>query len=305
MSTIIIQHDDCSRHNPGAKHPDSIHRVKAVLNGLEDLRGLQFLPAPIASYEQIHRVHPSEFWAGLKAMEPEEGRVTVDPDTYMSNGSVDAVLRASGGLCFAIDQILEDKANRAFCAVRPPGHHSEAETAMGFCLLNHVAIGARHALENAGISRVAIIDFDVHHGNGTQAIFEQNPDVMFVSSHQVPLYPGTGETHETGCDTTVNLPLAAGDGGHAFRNAWKEHGLPAIHDFKPDLILISAGFDAHQKDPLAQLELVDADFRWITAAACDVADTCCQGRIASILEGGYNLEALASAGREHVRALIG
>ena len=305
MSTIIIQHDDCSRHNPGAKHPESIHRVKAVLNGLEDLKGLQFLPAPVASHEQIHRVHPSDFWAGLEAMEPAEGRVTIDPDTFLSNGSIDAALRASGGLCFAIDQILADKTERAFCAVRPPGHHSEAESAMGFCLLNHVAIGAKHALENVDIGRVAIIDFDVHHGNGTQAIFEQNPDVMFVSSHQVPLYPGTGEKNEIGSGNIINLPLAPGDGGHAFRSAWKEDGLPAIHNFKPDLILISAGFDAHRKDPLAQLELVDADFRWITEAACDVAEVCCQGRVASILEGGYDLEALASAGREHVRALSG
>lgn len=305
MSTIIIQHDDCSRHDPGVKHPESTHRVKAVLKGLEGLAGLQYLPAPRATYKQIHRAHPADFWAGLKAQEPSEGQVALDADTYLSNGSIDAALRASGALCFAIDQILSDKANKAFCAVRPPGHHSATEQVMGFCLLNHVAIGALHALENPGIKRVAIIDFDVHHGNGTQAIFEQNPDVMYVSSHQIPCYPGTGGAQETGCGNILNLPLAVGDGGHAFRGAWKDRGLPAIHDFKPDLILISAGFDAHQRDPLAQLELQDADFGWITEAAIDVANEVCQGRIASILEGGYDLQALASASRAHVQALSG
>jgi acetoin utilization deacetylase AcuC-like enzyme len=271
---------------------------------LKDLRGLQYLPAPLAGPGQIHRVHPVDFWTEIQALEPAEGRVTIDEDTYLSRGSINAALRASGALCFAIDQILADKARRAFCAVRPPGHHSEAETAMGFCLLNHVAIGARHALEN-DIERVAIIDFDVHHGNGTQAIFENSPEVMFVSSHQAPLYPGTGAKEDTGCGNIMNLPLAPGDGGHAFRAAWKTHGLPAVHDFSPDLVLISAGFDAHQRDPLAQLELEDGDYRWITEAICDVANFHCNGRVASILEGGYDLEALASASREHVRALRG
>jgi acetoin utilization deacetylase AcuC-like enzyme len=303
MSTIIIQHDDCLRHDPGAKHPESTSRVKAVLAGMEDLRGLQHLPAPRATHAQIGRAHPAKFWADLEALEPPKGRIAIDPDTFLSNGSIDATLRASGGLCFAIDQILGDKANRAFCAVRPPGHHSEPEKAMGFCLLNHVAIGALHALENPDIKRVAIMDFDVHHGNGTQAIFENNPDVMFVSSHQHPCYPGTGEAHETGCGNIVNLPLAAGDGGHAFRSTWNKRGLPAIDSFQPDLILISAGFDAHQRDPLAQMELQDADYRWITDAVCEIANDRCHGRIASILEGGYDLQALASASKAHVQGL--
>ena len=209
MSTIIIQHDDCLRHNPGAKHPESPQRIKAVLGGLEGLKGLQKLPAPYATTEQITRVHPAEFWAEMQAKEPSEGRVAIDPDTYLGNGSIDATLRASGGLCFAIDQILSDKALRAFCVVRPPGHHSEPEHAMGFCLLNNVAIGALHALENPAIKRVAIVDFDVHHGNGTQAVFEQNPDVLFVSSHQMPLYPATGHIEETGCGNILNLPLGS------------------------------------------------------------------------------------------------
>lgn len=305
MSTIIIKHDDCLRHDPGPRHPESADRVKAVMAGLEDISGLQYLPAPRASHEQIKRVHPSGFWQHIASMEPPEGQVAIDADTYLSNGSVDAALRASGGLCFAIDQILENKAQHAFCAVRPPGHHSEPEQAMGFCLLNHVAIGARHALQSPDVKRVAIIDFDVHHGNGTQAVFEQDSDVLFVSSHQSPLYPGTGSPDETGCGNILNMPLAAGDGGHAFRGAWKERGLPAVHEFRPDMILVSAGFDAHQRDPLAQLELQDADYRWITDAIKDVAEVCCRGRIASILEGGYDLEALASASRMHVLSLSG
>ena len=303
MSTIIIQHDDCLRHNPGAKHPESVQRVSAVMGGLEGLKGLQKLPAPLATIEQIKRVHPAEFWAGLQAKEPTEGLVAIEPDTFLGRGSIDATLRGSGGLCFAIDQVLDDKALRAFCVVRPPGHHSEPEQAMGFCLLNHVAIGAMHALERPAIRRVAIIDFDVHHGNGTQAVFEQNPDVMFVSSHQQPLYPGTGYMEEPGCGNILNMPWAPGDGSKAFRHCWNTLGLPAIHSFSPDLILVSAGFDAHQRDPLAQLEVQDVDYRWLTEQICDLATDSCQGRVASILEGGYDMEALASASRSHVQGL--
>ncbi len=303
MSTIIIQHDDCLRHDPGARHPDSSHRVKAVLGGLEGLKGLQKLPAPYATSEQIHRVHPVDFWDDIQAREPSEGSVAIDADTYLNQGSVGATLRASGGLCFAIDQVLDGQALRAFCAVRPPGHHSEPERAMGFCLLNHVAIGALHALENIAVKRIAIIDFDVHHGNGTQAVFEQNPEVMFVSSHQMPLYPGSGHAEETGCGNILNLPLAAGDGSQAFRKTWSTLGLSAIHGFEPDLILVSAGFDAHQRDPLAQIELQDADYRWITEEICDLSTDSCQGRVVSILEGGYDLQALATASRAHVEGL--
>jgi acetoin utilization deacetylase AcuC-like enzyme len=303
MSTMIIQHDDCMRHDPGVKHPESSQRINAVLGGLEGLRELEKLPAPYATVEQITRAHPAEFWAALRAQEPLKGIVAIDPDTHLNNGSIDAALRASGGLCFAVDQLLSNKAQRAFCVVRPPGHHSEPEHAMGFCLLNHVSIGALHALENPAIKRVAIIDFDVHHGNGTQAIFEQNPDVMFVSSHQQPLYPGTGYMEETGCGNVLNMPLAPGDGSAAFRKSWSTLGLPAIHSFAPDLILVSAGFDAHKRDPLAQLEVQDVDYRWITEEICDLATDSCKGRIASILEGGYDMQALASASRSHVQGL--
>ena len=303
MSTLIIQHDECLQHNPGPKHPESPQRLKAVLSGLESLKGLQKLPAPRATVEQITRAHPAEFWAKLVADEPTEGHVALDPDTFMNHGSIDAALRASGAICFAVDQILADKALRAFCAVRPPGHHSEAETAMGFCLLNHVAIGALQALENPAVNKVAIIDFDVHHGNGTQAIFEQNPAVMYISSHQAPLYPGTVHIEETGVGNILNLPLAAGDGSDAFRNVWGRLGLPAIHSFEPDLILISAGFDAHERDPLAQLEVQDKDYRWITEEIADLSTDSSNGRIISILEGGYDLQALASASNAHVSGL--
>ncbi len=304
MSTIIIQHDDCLRHNPGPRHPESAQRVQAVMSGLEELRGVQKLPAPVATAEQITRVHPAEFWASLQANEPAEGHFPIDPDTLLNHGSINAALRASGAVCFAVDQILADKALRAFCAVRPPGHHSEPQQAMGFCLLNHIAIGALQALAHADIERVAIIDFDVHHGNGTQAVFEQNPDVMYVSSHQSPLYPGTGHIEETGVGNILNLPLAAGEGGDAFRKAWSRLGLPAIHSFEPDLILISAGFDAHERDPLAQLELQDKDYRWITEEICDLATDSAGGRVVSLLEGGYDLQALASASRAHVQGLM-
>lgn len=305
MSTIIIQHEDCLRHDPGPRHPESVQRLSAVMGGLEDIGQLQKLPAPLATPEQVGRVHPAEYGAMLRETEPAEGRVMLDPDTFMNRGSISASLRASGGLCFAIDQILTKQALRAFCAVRPPGHHAEPAQAMGFCLFNNVAIGAMHALQHPGIERVAIIDFDVHHGNGTQAAFEQNPDVMFVSSHQQPLYPGTGNLDETGCGNILNLPLAPGDGSAEFRRAWHTLGLPAVHSFAPDLVLVSAGFDAHVRDPLAQLELEDDDYRWITEEICALANDCCEGRVASILEGGYDMQALASASRAHVMSLIG
>ena len=304
MSTIIIQHNDCLHHNPGPKHPESAQRVKAAMSGLDGIRGLQKLPAPLATTDQITRVHPAEFWARLQADEPADGHFAIDPDTFLNKGSINAALRASGAVCFAVDQVLADKALRAFCVVRPPGHHSEPDKAMGFCLLNHIAIGAQQALSHSEIKRVAIIDFDVHHGNGTQAAFEENPDVMYVSSHQYPLYPSTGHIEEVGVGNILNLPLAAGDGSKAFRSAWSRLGLPAIHSFEPDLILISAGFDAHERDPLAQLEVQDADYHWITGEICDLATDSSQGRVVSLLEGGYDLRALASASRAHVQGLM-
>jgi len=277
------------------------------MNGVMNLPGIEILPAPVASIEQLRRVHASEYWERLVDLEPAQeagdNQVALDPDTFLSTGSIDATLRASGAACFAIDQIIAGKAKNAFCATRPPGHHAEAALAMGFCLLNHAAIAARHAQSVHGIERVAILDFDVHHGNGTQAIFEDSPDVLYVSSHQMPLYPGTGKRSETGSGNILNLPLRPGSGSKEFRAAWSSSGLPALARFRPELIIVSAGFDAHARDPLAQLELQDEDYGWITTEICDYATAECRQRVVSILEGGYDLDALASASAEHVKAL--
>ena len=303
MTTLILQHDDCLAHDPGANHPESSARLRAVLGAVKDIAGTEILPAPLASREQLMRVHGEGYWASVVAAEPATGQVALGADTLLSPGSVNAALRGSGAACFAVDQLFAGKVKNAFCAVRPPGHHAEANLAMGFCLINHVAVAARHALALYPVRRVAIVDFDVHHGNGTQAIFEQSPEVFFASSHQMPLYPGTGYPDEVGCGNILNMPLQADSGGKEFRQAWSQLGLPALHAFAPDLILISAGFDAHAGDPLAQLKLKDSDYAWITTAICEYAEKSCGGRVISVLEGGYNLEALAGAARAHVKAL--
>ncbi len=307
MNTLILHHDDCLRHDPGRGQPERVERVVSVLDAVSDLSGTEALPAPRASLEQIQRVHPIEYWEKLVELEPEDSadgkRVALDWDTLMSAGTIDATLRGSGAACFALEQIASGKAKNAFCVIRPPGHHAEPMIAMGFCLLNHVAIAARQAQAMQLAEKVAIIDFDVHHGNGTQAIFESSPEVLFVSSHQMPLYPGTGYEDETGCGNVHNLPLSPGDGSDVFRAAWSGRGLPALEKFGPDLILISAGFDAHERDPLGQLELKDEDYGWITSEICAIANGACSGRVISLLEGGYDLEALASASTEHVRAM--
>jgi acetoin utilization deacetylase AcuC-like enzyme len=274
-----------------------------VLSEIKDTPGSELLPAPLATREQICRAHEPEYWEKLVKLEPDRDPVALDPDTFLSPGSINATLRASGAACFAVDQIFSGKSRNAFCAVRPPGHHAESNVAMGFCLFNHVAVAARHALAVHGIERVAILDFDVHHGNGTQAIFENSPEVLYISSHQMPLYPGTGYADEIGCGNILNLPLAPNSGSAEFRMAWSTLGLPALHGFRPDLIITSAGFDGHKNDPLAQMELEDEDFGWITREVRAYADKNCEGRVVSVLEGGYDLEALATAARAHIDAL--
>ncbi len=308
MKTLVLHHDDCLRHNPGLRHPERHGRIRAVLNAIRNMPGMELLPAPRASLEQIGRAHAPDYWQRLIELEPEadpygENRLALDADTFLSPGSIDAALRGSGAACFAVDQIFAGKSDNAFCVIRPPGHHAQSNLAMGFCLLNHVAVAARHALATQEIKRVAILDFDVHHGNGTQAIFAQSPDVLYVSSHQMPLFPGTGNEDETGCGNIVNLPLAPDTGSHEFRSAWSERGLPALHRFQPELIIISAGFDAHQLDPLGQLNLQDDDFDWITREINGYAQSACNGRVISLLEGGYDLEALATAAQAHMEAL--
>lgn len=310
MTTLILQHSDCLRHTTGLRHVERPERVTAVLGAINGLPGTETLPAPRATVEQLEAVHPAEYWRHIVELEPSRdsgedniGITALDADTFLSAGSVDATLRGSGAACFAIDQIMAGKAKNAFCAVRPPGHHAESGIAMGFCLLNHVAVAARHAIASQAAEKVAILDFDVHHGNGTQAIFEDSPEVLFVSSHQMPLYPGTGHPSETGCGNIFNLPLAPGDGSTEFRNAWANRGLPQLEKFQPDLVLISAGFDAHARDPLGGLFLTDEDYHWITTEIQAIADSACNGRIVSMLEGGYDLEALGTASRAHVEAL--
>ena len=307
MSTLILHHDNCQRHETGFRHVERPERVTAVLNAVTGLAGIEALPAPRATLEQLTQVHPEEYWQELVGLEPgdgdDRGIVALDADTFMSPGSIDATLRGSGAACFAIDQIEAGKADNAFCAVRPPGHHALATIPMGFCLLNHVAVAARYAIERGFAERVAILDFDVHHGNGTQGIFEESPEVLFVSSHQMPLSPGSGHPSETGVGNIVNLPLSPGDGSDAFRSAWSDRGLPEVSRFQPDLVLVSAGFDAHERDPLGQLHLTDDDYGWITAAIRDIAETSCDGKVVSLLEGGYDLEALATASAAHVKAL--
>jgi acetoin utilization deacetylase AcuC-like enzyme len=304
MTTLIIHHDECLLHDTGPRHPECPQRVSVVLAALKDLPRLEFLPAPRAEEEQLSRVHPLPYVDAIRAAEPEEGRVAInEDDNLMSPGSYNAALRGAGSICFAIDQLFEGKGRNAFCVVRPPGHHAEAELAMGFCLFNNVAVGARHALAVHGIERVAILDFDVHHGNGTQAIFEDDPSVLFISSHQIPLYPGGGFPDETGVGNIINLPLPPESGSGEFRHAWSGIALPALRAFEPELILVSAGFDAHAGDPLGQLELHEDDYAWITAEFRRAAEEFCGGRLVSILEGGYNLDALASSARAHVEAL--
>lgn len=305
MTTLILHHEDCLRHDPGSRHPERPQRVTAVLNALRDQGGIERLPAPKATDEQVLRVHDDAHWNLLLEQEPEDEPIPLDADTWISAGSLDATLRGSGAACFAVDQVLRGKADNAFCAVRPPGHHAEADRVMGFCLLNHVAVAARHARAEHGVERIAILDFDVHHGNGTQAIFEGDPDVLYISSHQSPHYPGTGQASETGCGNVLNLPLAAGSGSAEFRNAWSDQAFPALGRFRPDLVLVSAGFDAHADDPLGDIQLQDSDYDWITAYIADLADSLCGGRLVSVLEGGYDLDSLASAASRHVERLVG
>jgi len=308
MKSLVIHHDDCQLHDPGPRHAERPDRVTAILGALRDLPGTEFLPAPKADPEQVLRVHTPDYWSLLVESEPAPGpaaeRVALDPDTWMSPGSLNAALRGCGAACFAVDELFAGRARNAFCATRPPGHHAEAGRAMGFCLLNQAAVAARHAQQSHAAERIAILDFDVHHGNGTQAIFEDSEDVLYVSSHQHPLYPGTGMPDERGRGNVVNILLQPGAGSSAFRTAWEHLGLPAVQRFRPDLVILSAGFDGHERDPLAQLQLTDEDYGWITAAARDLAERHCAGRMVSVLEGGYDLEALASAATAHVQALI-
>jgi acetoin utilization deacetylase AcuC-like enzyme len=292
----------------GEWHPEAPARLKAVLNALEseEFTFLQRREAPRGTLRQIERVHAPFYVEAIFENVPERGHVHLDADTAMNSASGEAALRAVGAICAAVDAVAEGEVRNAFCAVRPPGHHAETSAAMGFCLFNNAAVAAEHARHAHGMERVAVIDFDVHHGNGTQNHVFRFRDLFYASSHQWPCYPGTGMEHETGVfNNIVNVPLKPGSGSEVFRRGYLERILPALRNFSPELLIISAGFDAHYRDPLAQLRLETEDFAWVTRQLLDVADKCCGGRVVSTLEGGYDLQALGASTAAHVRALMG
>jgi acetoin utilization deacetylase AcuC-like enzyme len=302
----LYTHAVCLQHDPGPGHAESPARLRAVLKALDQDRFaiVDRVEAPRVTREQLLRVHTADHVDRILSITPDNGTVRLDEDTLMSPASAEAGLRAAGALVAAVDAVMAGSANRAFCAVRPPGHHATPDTAMGFCLFNNVAVAAAHALAAHGLKRVAIADFDVHHGNGTQDIFEHEPRVLFMSSHQSPLYPGTGSPEEKGAGNIVNAPLSPGDGSYEFRELWDGVLLPRLHAFKPQLLLISAGFDAHRNDPLADIRLQTEDYAWITERLVDIARTHADGRVVSTLEGGYDLSALAASVSAHVSALL-
>jgi acetoin utilization deacetylase AcuC-like enzyme len=306
MATLFLTHPACLEHDTGPGHPECADRLRAVIGALETeaFALLDRRLAPLATREQIARVHDEDYIDSVFASIPDQGYVPLDGDTIVSPGSGEAALRAAGALVAAVDAVIAGEADNAFCAVRPPGHHAEIDQAMGFCVFNNVAIGALQAREEHGLERIAVVDFDVHHGNGTQHMFEDDPGLFYASTHQWPLYPGTGAREERGCGNIVNAPLPPMAGSADFRLAIAEEVLPALDRFRPELVIISAGFDAHAADPLAMLELVEADYAWVTNALADLARTHCDGRLVSALEGGYDLTALAASAAAHVRALM-
>jgi len=307
MSTLLITHPACLDHLTPPGHPERPDRLRAIERVLEaeKFQNLARVQAPKAALETVALCHPKGYIDAICDASPTKGLVRIDADTSMSPGSLEAGLRAIGGALHAVDEVIGKKAANAFCAMRPPGHHAETARAMGFCLFNSAAIAARYAQRQHKIERVAIVDFDVHHGNGSQEIFWSDASVMYCSTHEMPLYPGTGAVSESGeFDTIVNAPLSAGDDGRKFRAAFEQRILPRLNAFKPELIVISAGFDAHMRDPLANLNLVEADFDWVTRKLMEVADKSAQGRIVSLLEGGYDLEGLSQSVAAHVGALM-
>lgn len=300
----VITHPACLEHRCGDSHPERPERLQAVLEALDSppFDTLPRLEAARADSSQLKLAHEPVYVQRIFDLSPANGLIALDPDTYMGPASLEAALRAAGALCQAVDEIVAGRSRRVFCAVRPPGHHAEPDRAMGFCFFNNVAVGALHALENQDFSRVAVVDFDVHHGNGSQAILADEPRCLYLSSHQSPLYPGTGERTSSN-EHVINAPLPPNADPEAFRAVWREELLPALDSFQPQLLFISAGFDGHRLDPLAQMRLETDDFGWLTGKLVRVAEQHAQGRVVSALEGGYHLEALKDSVRAHLQAL--
>ena len=307
MTTAVLTHPDALAHETPAGHPEQIARMKAIYSALDapEFAGLMRMDAPLAQEDQLLLCHPEHYITRIRQAIPAAGIYQLDADTHVSHGSLNAALRGVGGACHAVDLVMQDRVQNAFLGMRPPGHHAERATPMGFCLFGTIAIAARHAMEHHGLQRVAVVDFDVHHGNGTQDLLWDEQRALFVSSHQMPLWPGTGKTDERGAfGNVMNIPLPPGTDGANFRRVYEDVVLPQLDRFAPELVLVSAGFDAHRDDPLAQLDLLEDDFAWVTGALCDIAARHCAGRLVSVLEGGYDLEALSRSVAAHIRVLM-
>ena len=304
MTTAFITHSDCLKHETPPGHPEQVARLKYILEATKDLDLLR-IEAPLATQKNILSVHLQSHIDLINTSSPEHGTRPLDGDTHMSPGTISAAYRAAGGAVCAVDTVLSGEAKNAFVAVRPPGHHAETQVPMGFCLFGNIAIAAKHALDFHKLSKVVVVDFDVHHGNGTQDLLWNEPRALTITSHQMPLWPGTGRPEERGeYDNVLNLPLPPNSDGSYMRSIYREQVFPKIRSFSPDLILLSAGFDAHIDDPLAELKWDVDDFVWITREVCNLATDCCSSRVVSILEGGYNLDALAACTKAHIENLI-
>jgi len=307
MVTRLYEHSIFKEHVTPPGHPERVDRLRALDEALtaEAFQQLDRVEAPRADESVVLLAHPEEHLASAKAQMPEEGFNRIDEDTVACPRTFEATMHALGAANAAVDAVIRGDVDNAFVAARPPGHHAEKTTAMGFCVFNTVAVAARHAIKAHDLGRVAIVDFDVHHGNGTQDIFWDDASILFCSTHQMPLYPGSGAKTEEGSNgNIVNAPLSPGDAGEHFREAFRERVLNALDEFSPDLLIISAGFDAHHRDPLAQINLVEDDFDWVTGRLMDVTDRHCGNRIVSCLEGGYDLQGLASSAATHIHRLM-
>ena len=303
--TLVYFHPDCLLHDTGATHPERADRVSAIHTHIKNNFSNEVLyqEAPLATLRQVSRIRPPSYIRFVLEKLRGSGKTYLDPDTIISSKSGDAAFRAAGAVCAAIDAVIDGAVSKAFCLTRPPGHHAEPSRAMGFCILNNIAIGALHARHHHDIRRIAIIDFDVHHGNGTQRIFETDENTLFISSHEMPLFPGTGSDSQKGVGNILNIPLHPRASGEDFQKKWKLQGLPRLRAFQPELILISAGFDGHQNDPLASINLTTEDYAWLTEEIVKVAEIFGKGRVISTLEGGYNLAALCESVAAHIMAL--